>query len=503
MLRSRITCDVLIMGGGAAGITAALAAADSGARVVLIDAGTIGRSGSTFYPKSPTRGIQAGYDDASTSRHRDETIITAQGEINPGIAEILAAEAPRRVEHLCELGLPFRRDRGGSLIRETGCFSTDPRAVILDDLKGAGDTWRDALTDAGVTLLDHHFALRVVHREGTIEGAIVRNEETLLYIMSPAVVLATGGGAGAWRRSMAPDRQVASALGLTHGLALPLRNLHYVQFMLGTTADGPHPFLPIPHLAKGASLRNGNAALLDGWIPEQRHDDATTMRAAHFPFSMSDDGCWIDIAVADAEQPTWTSNTGPILHRETDTVDLASYAHAFNGGIAVDENGATEVPGLWAAGEAAGGHHGADRLGGNMMTACLVFGHRAGINAAAWASEHPLIDAPEPVISSDALDPQTCRMWTDRIRSLLDQHASVIRNADGLQRGLAELRECTGLLEDMRNSVDPTTVRLIHLHDTAAAVLEACLAHPESKGAHYRSDDPLAQPPGASAGFAV
>jgi succinate dehydrogenase/fumarate reductase flavoprotein subunit len=172
-------------------------------------------------------------------------------------------------------------------------------------------------------------------------------------------------------------------------------------------------------------------------------------------------------------------------------------AHFAVGGASIDTEGATELPGLYAAGEAAGGLHGANRMGGNALTECVVFGHRAGRAAAAWAEDR---DQGRAVLAGEAVaaeagDPRAdADQLKQELRQVMWHHGGIRRDAAGLAEGLKLVREISSQAHRIRGVNDPGMLeKFLELQlacGTAELILEAATRRQESRGAHARSDFP-------------
>lgn len=511
--------DVLVIGAGAAGLRAALAAQAAGASVILAAKGRAGAGGATFLAGAPNRGVQGDpdADDASIEGHAREILDAGLGAGREDLARILAAEAPARARELLEWGLvPILQ--GGRPALKPGCFSRVPRALVFPDFAAFGRTALARLDPARVRILDHTLVTRLIVAEGSRGGRRCAGAWTLDRagregrIDAGAVVLATGGGGGAFSRAIMPADQIGQGtlLALEAGVA-PV-NLEFVQIMIGTTRPRPGRHWPAPLLSKLAAVEGRSGRdLLPGWFPDPAaRAEGLAARAGHFPFSTRDAGRWLDIGLARALRAGEGLASGglrfrleglPAPHAEWADAEVAPHAHAGNGGIPIGPDGDTALPGLYACGEAAGGVHGADRPGGNSIAACLVFGKRAGEAAVREAngSEQKRTEAGAEAGSLFALRPSPFGVEAPPLREdlagiaralrhRLTEEALVLRNPERLRRAAAEAAAVRDALDAARPRETSDRRRYWETRSLAAfaAVLMGRMAErSQSLGPHF------------------
>jgi L-aspartate oxidase len=311
-------------------------------------------------------------------------------------------------------------------------------------------------------------------------------------------VLATGGGAGIFTNHLVRDEDGGDGYALAYRVGAEMRNMEFIQFMLGIRGDGIRRFLPLSELKRPGRILDSNGEdLLKTAIPDK---DARLKvceeRTKHHPFSTRDASSLIDIAVA----RTWSGGGKVYWAGEEDrqaSLEVVHFSHAFNGGIQIDETGQSKVPNLFAAGEAAAGPHGADRIGGCMMTATQVFGARAGKAAAQRARR--------VTPSSDRVSPPgpSCETFRPRVRNhtevalsdlegegrrICSAHLMLLRDEDGLNACLAGVKDALSLVESTTDAAWQDTLRVRNALTVTSLVAEAALARKESLGPHFRTD---------------
>ncbi len=504
-----IETDVLIIGAGAAGIRAALAASKEGSDVLVVAKEAVTHSGSSFSPISQGWGIQALLGDERTpeklAAFYQEVMAVGLGKCAPDLVRILVEESGPRTEELMALGLRFKKDQTGKYIRVSGCFSDQPRAFVTETMADIKHCFRLMLERSGARVIRGQ-VVKLMAEDGQCWGGwVVTTDGTLVGIHAGATVLATGGAAGIYRDHLVSDDCVGDGYVLAHNAGAALDNLAFIQFMLGLRKGRQVAFLPLSGLRHPARLciRNGQDVLAAAMPEQDIRDRSVEARQRHFPFSCRDISFRIDESVAcnqgtDAEV-VWLGEHG---FGEKDPPRVVHLAHAFNGGIRIDEKGASSVEGLFAAGEVAAGSHGADRIGGCMMTATQVFGSRAGRFGADLAKrrrtkKNPQTRPPESSAGGSEIGGVQAFFAAEdvagRAKEALSLNASVVRNVSGLQRCLDTLRDCSDELETARSKGSLLTEGYWQarcLIESGRLVVQDAIRREYSLGSHFREDFP-------------
>ena len=430
--------DLAVVGGGVAGLTAALTAAEMGARVAVLTKGDVLASAS--YEAQGGVAAAVGTGD-SPARHADDTVAAGRGLCRESAVEVLTEEAPDRIEELRALGVRF--DHGLGL--EGG--HSERRVLHVNGAETgkriAGTLAEHALASAGVDVLERE---RVVAVD---PGAGVRSETCEL--RASAVLLATGGYAALWSRTTNPPGSTGEGIELAYRAGAAVADLEFVQFH-PTALEGGRFLL-------SEALRGEGALLVDErghrFTDELAPRDVVARAVAERGTALLD------------LRPVDRSRFPSLLQRlveagydpSVDPVPVGAAAHYTMGGVATDLHGRTDVPGLYAAGECAcTGVHGANRLASNSLLECLVFGRRAALAALADPGAEDTRSAPSTAVV------------TDEIRAEVWEHAGLVRDAAGLE----PLRSSPLLL--------------------ARLLAESALARRESRGGHFRADFPLEDP---------
>jgi fumarate reductase (CoM/CoB) subunit A len=521
--------DVLVVGGGLAALRAAYDAAGAGARVALAVKGRAGRSGSSAM-------TSAGYSawirpDDSAERHFEDTIAGGRGLSDPRLVAVMAREAPARRAELVALGGTLALQEGEPAIHASGDHSV-PRTVVAANFKGLDFTipLLEAVLERGVQALERTATLELLTERGEVTGALcLRYAEPggLLRVRCGAVVVAAGGAG----QLFAVTSNTSDVTGDGYALALragaALRDMEFIQFYpwrcIVPFAGTRMPIQPSTFVL-GARLYNRDGVrFMDDYDPVKHEATTRDLAARAIYQQIAGDldvkgGVRLDVSALTEEQ--WLrSNPKParwFLERGADFREqemiLSPEAHFFMGGVIVDEWGATGVPGLFVAGETAGGLHGANRLDSNAIPETQVFGARAGRAAARRAAGN----RPGPSGNGSAATLAWERRWRslgthgdgaagphdyDRLRRRLKAttwlRLGIVRDGDGLRAGLDEVRRLGAEL----SALAPGSPRELLAHEelgssllTAEACFVAALHRRESRGAHYRSDFPAQDP---------
>jgi L-aspartate oxidase len=454
-------CDVVVVGGGAAGLFTAIRAAEAGASTILVSRKPLSQSASYLAQGGLAAALAP---DDSPARHADDTLNAGRGLCRPSAVDLLTAEAGAAVAELRGRGVRFDAEPDGSLAlglegghsarrivhaggSETGRAITarlselaaaEPRIETLERTSALA-LWSDRLRCAGVI---------------TDAGAITAR----------ATVLATGGGAALWQRTSNPWGAIGAGPVLAHAAGAELADLEFCQF---------HPTALWTGGGEGdgalitEALRGEGAILLDA--AGRRFTDELAPRdqvTAAILDRMDADGAEhvrLDLtSIDEARFPNvFAACRAAGLDPAREPVPVAPAAHYLIGGVVTDLDGRSSLPGLFAVGECAcTGLHGANRLASNSLTECFVFGARAA-EAAAGEPDR----GPAPPTPAWRFDPPT-----EATREAVWRCAGPRRDADSLG-SLAE---------------DP--------YPLARLVARAALARRETRGAHRRSDYPRRDP---------
>jgi L-aspartate oxidase len=520
--------DVIVVGGGAAGLMAALEL-PAGLRVLLLS--------KEREPRSASRWAQGGIaavtrPEDSFASHVADTLKAGAGLCDPSAVALLVREAPASVQRLLELGMDFDR-QGPELSTTLEAAHSHRRVLHAQDRTGGAlvdALERQVLIRPGLVRRTGALALQLWVEHGRCHGLQVLDGERLQWLQARAVVLATGGGGHLFANTTNPEAASGDGIAMAWRAGAVIRDLEFVQF---------HPtalMLPgAPHFLISEAVRGEGARLVDerGESPvahlpgrDLAPRDAVSralvqcMRERQLPH------LWLDLRPVGLERlerqfPTILGRCRDLgLEPTTAPIPVAPAAHYWMGGVRTDQAAATCLPGLYAVGEvASSGVHGANRLASNSLMECLVFARQLG---------H--IDLGPPAANSNAT-PKEQASLADRLpcgqtwnceslirqRQLLRQRcwqvAGVERQATALRRAWSDVRRQRSELDadptlqavDRLSSDQSTALPgaaalwLRHAHDlrqrllVTELLLEAALFREESRGGHFRLDAPAPQ----------
>lgn len=521
---------VIIVGAGGAGLTAAIEAANAGADVVLVTKAIYQQSsyrwasvgGCTWKTHAFNAAVAEG---DSVEAHVRDTIAGGAGANDPSLAQTLCEGSRELVFWLESVGLNFEKAEGGFATRPFGGCGA-PRGVYLEDRLGfhiqrtLDETVARLVAEGRVTV---YAGLRgtklLLDPYGQVRGleAMAVDSLEMLEIPGEAVVLADGGGASMYAPSAASMDKTCDGLALGLHAGADIIDMEFVQFHpTGLVSD----VLTFDGSLVEEAVRFDGATLLNRhgerfmFRHDERGEQATRDVVSRGIYreliegrAFDDGSIHLDISacqhVIAAQYPALLERlvqAGFDPRRET-ILPIRPTAHFLMGGLRIDTMAQTSIPGLYAAGESAGGVHGANRLGGNGLSEALVFGRIAGRNAATIT---PSATGQEIRVTGAYRAPGTGSESVDSVLQALRQsmylHAGPIRT----RRGLTKVLGIISVLEDRTQHIGlgtgsraagqvQTYLDLHNLLLASKAIVEGALQREESRGSHFREDFPRRQ----------
>ncbi|MHA2351944.1 MAG: FAD-binding protein [Candidatus Thorarchaeota archaeon] len=521
-----IMCDVLVVGAGGAGCRAAIEASNHNLDVIMLSKELLG--------KAHTAMAEGGYNvslgnvdpDDDPETHFKDTIVGGNYLNNQKLAEILVRDAPQRIFDLEDMGAVFDRTPEGKIAQRVFGKQSWRRTAYASDRTGSEImvTLTEGIRKTSVRVFDEVFATRLLVTDGKISGvcAVDLKYGDYLVFRAKSVVMATGGAGRIFSVTSNAQLDVGDGYGMAYEAGCEMMDMEMIQF---------HPTGMVkPESAKGRLvteavrgeggilLNNKGERFMNRYYPEVMElagrdqvarsimtevlegrgspDGGVYLSISHLPHSIIEFRLesmieqFEDAGVDIREEPMQVSPT----------------AHHFMGGIKIDENSGTNIPGLYASGECTGGVHGGNRLGGNALADTQVYGALSGEKAAEFAKEtsHLGVDREEIKIEFERLEAMLNRKEgispadaRDELTELMWAKVQIFRKEDEMQYAVKELRR---IEKDVvpKIKVDVPVKRFnpgwhqamefVHMVTTARMVAEAAVMRKGSRGAHYRVD---------------
>lgn len=504
--------DVLVIGSGIAGLCAAIEAARTGATVAVASAGKT-MSGSSFFPGTWGLGL-IGPVNEDDEQDLIDTIQTVGGGVaDPELVQTFVHGIPQAIEWLeQDLGVELKRPQNAESAQQKQfipCFDHKTRMWRGLTRKPLEDACTAQIESLGIRLLPRHELIDLVEdTNGRITGTMFYDliENRIVPFAAKATIISAGGTGGLFERSLTSADVLSSsqAIALAHGASLT--NIEFMQMMPGFIE--PKRNLVFNEKTWRYVRVDQPVDIADGKL-----NDLLEQRSGYGPFTSRLASRAIDLVIdqAGAEGlalhydfpregiPEFVQTFATWLQDEhgiapTDEMRVAMYAHAANGGIKIDKAAFTGVEGLYACGEATGGMHGADRIGGLSSANGIVFGRIAGASAAQAAQ-----NAAEASLKADIALPQYGIATTDAerltrsLKHAMSTYCMINRTEAGLSKALQQLEslqdEATTLSKPHANDSEIAALaRLQSQIQLAQEMVKAMRKRTESLGSHYRTD---------------
>jgi L-aspartate oxidase len=511
--------DLLVLGSGVAGLSAAVRAADTHRMRVGVLTKSDLHQATTRWAQGGVAAVLGGADPDSTDLHLADTLAAGGGLCDPDAVQILVNEGPDRVHELIAMGAKFDVDPAGELARAREGGHSVARVIHAGGAATGAEIERALVEEVGDTaaaIYEHAFAVDLIVESGRCCGVSAISEAgESIEVRARHVLLATGGAGQLFAVTTNPVEATADGLAMALRAGAAAADVEFVQFH--PTALH-HPAMPRPLLSEalrghGAKLRDARGErFVDELLPRDAVARAMTARM----IEQDVEHLWLDATALehfDERFPTIAAALREAgLAPATDWLPIAPAAHYACGGILADLDGASTLPGLWAAGEAAGnGVHGANRLASNSLLDGMVFGPRVveaidrgrdgpeptGAMRAVFGEVGPDADA----VAGRPLDlppfraePGAASVAEERARLQREMttHAGVLRSASSLEvasaAGARAARAAAAALAD--DGTDRAAQELANLAVAARVLTAAASSREESRGAHTRTDFP-------------
>lgn len=491
----RRRADVLVIGGGMAGLTTALEISKD--RSVLLVGKTDWQGGSTAHAQGGVAVALAPGD--RPEEHLADTLLAGAGLSEPEAVRVLVEEGPGILAELLAAGLPFDRQGGRPAFTREGAHR---RARVLH---AGGDATGRVLAEylaaqasrAPSLFCTRGQALDLLRDEDGVFGALVYSEDRLWAYLAEAVVLATGGAGQLYRYTTNPPEITGDGIAMAYRAGATLADLEFVQFhptALALPGQRERFLVSEAVRGEGAVLKDSTGRPFMAAYHPQADLGPRDVVAKAIYLEMERSGS--DHVSLDATSlgKRWPERFPTIfaacleagIDPRREPIPVAPAAHFFDGGIRTDLHGRTDLPGLWAVGEAAAaGLHGANRLASNSLLEGLVFGRRAARDIAGALLREPGNRRPLPD-DGDAKPPPVERT---ALQDLMWRRVGILRDEEGLllaAAGIARLPHGTNTGTDAWENMN--------LACLGGLLAEAARRRRESRGNHQRSDYPAPDP---------
>jgi succinate dehydrogenase/fumarate reductase flavoprotein subunit len=517
-----VECDVLVVGGGVAAVSAVKHAYKKDLNVCLAVKGSFGGVGQrgagasscgrteSGRPRLPAiSGVETTYDPDLVCH---QIVQAGLGVADRRLVSVMIEDAPKARRNL---------DQWGVVLEGKGPVSLGYPIVKAVEYE---------IRTSGIQLFEHTMITDLIIHDGQCIGAVgVTKPGEILLFKASAVVLATGGNAQLFQYNVHPVCVTGDGYAMGFRAGASLMNMEFMQIFFCTVYPTRNLFHIWRDMQELRTISNaeGHPFLAEYLPAEISVDECIAENLRHAPFSTRDRASrYLAIAIAkEIQAGRGTEHGGVLLDLTHANIQLPELQENFlrykgvdvrrapvqltmghqcsNGGLRIDTNAMTTIPGVFAAGEVTTGMHGADRLGGNMLTSCLIFGARAGQSAADWARTHS-VNRDIQRVAQDHLDEihsMSASTGTSSPNELLHtlqksawKNALTIRSESRLTTMLSEIRQVRE--EYQRSLAVENPVDLLHALElrnlllVGEIVATAASQRQESRGGHYREDFP-------------
>src|SRR5215470_2342454 len=530
----RAETDVLVIGSGAAGMYAAIEAARGGCQVLLVDRSLIGRGGATVMAQMTVAVALGSETDDHWRFHYADTLAAGRGLCNAPLARLLCEEGPECIQAMDTWGVGWAR-KDGRITQAMAPGHNRPRCVYVDFLNtgpAVSKTLRTVVNrSSGIRKAGDLCIVDLLRNKGDVVGAAALHlgSGAPVILSAKAAILATGGLTRLYRRNSASANMGGDGYALALRAGASLVDMEFVQFFpighLAPRLVGMDPIMwdPFRYKLGGRLLNNRMEEFTQHYGVAEDGKYVITRDVGSYAILKEVEAGrgsphgGVYLSFQHCSEAALRESFGPVIDRlaannidlTKTPVEVSPIAHYHMGGIATDAHMQTDLPGLFAAGEAVGGANGANRLSGNAITEALVFGRRAGNSAAAHVKR--TLTLPDRVenagavldlITTNAPDHtvNTAEMM-QTLQATMQDDVGALRTEANLKRALGQIVKIATELGDLPpgdgNRFDMQRIDWFDLRNmllVGRVVAETALARTETRGAQQREDYPSLSP---------
>jgi len=532
MFEARQT-EILVIGGGGAGIKAAITAAEMGNKVILLSKGPLARTGITPMAGEGVEGAVNPGD--SVEMHYNDTVRAGRGLSDEDLAWALAEDSIERIHELEQYGARFKKKADGTFETSIRPGQSHSRNLFI---KGGGWGLAASLFHRlaelpNIYVVDSAVVTKFLVEGGAVVGVVYLNvaDGTVEIVKAKTIILATGGYEELWPFTDTPPDTTGETLPMVYQLGARLVDLEMVLYYPGVVIHPPaargwlvqYEYIMNPDILDGRAT-NGKGEVFIKGFPARDEFIRAIRREVKNGTASPHGGFFVDLRQSRFSREVITEKLTSWLHQfsnlmnigidlRTDQLEMSPAAHYCLGGIKIDDHGRTNVEGLLAAGEITGNVHGANRMSGNALSETQVFGRRSAMLASERAAKVPFAAGgfDDQVLAEYQLIEHWKKQKSDPIRPIalksllqkvMDQYVGLERDENTLKAGLSKVRE---LRETKLGSITVTAHRrycyevqeayeVRGMLDLAELVILSALARKETRGHHYRTDYPQTDP---------
>ncbi len=501
--------DVVVLGSGAAGSIAALAAAKRGATVAVVAKDELAVT-NTAWAQGGIAAVLGATD--SFGAHVEDTLVAGRGLSERSVVQRVVEGGPAAIERLIALGAAFDRSpQGGLELSREGGHSHARIVHAQGDATGReiqGALSRALAESPDIDRFAHVHAIDLLSDEGgEVVGVLCRTKEgALVTYIAPQIILATGGTGQIWRETTNPPVATADGLAMAVRAGAIIRDLEFVQFHPTLLYIAGAARVLISEIVRGAGavLRDRHGVRFMKELHEMAElapRDVVSRAVFQRMVDTNDTSVYLDLSGLDRDPHQLFPGISSIcaffgIDIGKDPIPVRPGAHYMIGGIEVSVDGQTSLPGLWAVGEVAStGLHGANRMGSNSLLEAIVLGERTGEAAAEAALRSKRPETRHVVTRERENAPPGVEVnlsdLTYSLKSLMWRQMGVTRDAAGMEDALQKFAFWARAIQALPMG-DSRAIELVNMLTVAQLCTLGALTRKESRGAHHRSDAPLA-----------